>query len=211
MMRFIAIAGAVLLIAGVAAAQEYHFEFQCDGVGNMLQDSPPVYTGDIFSGDLAPGSWLIQIDDTGWPGTGDPVARWDYLYLNYYVYDPGPGIWTGTFEDNYLYVEKTGQGSMQGIASMEFQIIDFDYDGVIDPEECIDGLSGAVIIIEDGTGIYATLCGQGTYQGGYDRDCYVANPTYGLDDVWFTMYLDLDECGMATEASTWSAVKSLFK
>lgn len=211
MMKVLAIVGAILLVAGIAGAAEYHFEFQCTGQGNMVQDSPPVYTGSINTGDLAPGTWLIEIDDTGWPGTADQAARWDHIWLTYYVYNPVAFVWIGTFDDNYLYIEKTGEGSMQGIASMEFQIIDFDMDGVMDPNECIDGLSGAVIIIEDGTGIYATLCGDGTYQGGYDRDCYVANPTYMLDDVWFTMYLDLTECGMDTEASTWSAVKGLFR
>jgi len=42
------------------------------------------------------------------------------------------------------------------------------------------------------------------------RDCDDQSATYMLDNVDFNMQLDLNECGMATDASTWGAVKSLF-
>ena len=100
---------------------------------------------------------------------------------------------------------------MQGTCDLTFQIIDMDGDGVVDPGECMDGLSGAVIIIQDGTGPYAQLCGQGTYEGFYFRDCDTGSPTYMLDNVDFNMQLDLEDCAMATGSSTWSAVKSLFE
>jgi hypothetical protein len=201
----------VLMFVGAAFAQEYHYEFHCTGSGNMVKDSPVLYTGQIDGGDLSPGTWLIDVDDTGWPAVGDDAARWAYIFSNYYTYDAGAYIWTGTFDNNYLYLEKTGTGSMQGTCDLTFQIMDLDGDGIVDPEECMDGLSGAVIIIEDGTGDYALLCGQGTYQGFYFRDCDTESATYMLDDVDFNMELDLDVCGMAAEASTWSAIKGLFE
>jgi hypothetical protein len=210
MKKVLVLAAAALLVAGVAAAQ-VHYEFHCAGSGNMVQDSPPVYSGNIDGGDLAPGTWSMETDDTGWPSIATPAARWDYIWLNYYVYDPGPQIWTGFFDGNALFLEKTGQGTMHGICDMTFQIIDLDGDGVLDPEECMDGLSGAVIIIEDGTGIYTHLCGDGTYEGFYFRDCDAGSPTYMLDDVNFNMQLDLEDCGMAAEPATWSAVKALFE
>jgi hypothetical protein len=177
----------------------------------MVADSPVIYSGAIDGGDLAPGTWLMDVDDTGWPPTSTPGPRWDYLWTTYYIYDPGPMIWTGTFDNNYLFLEKTGTGTMQGTCDLTFQIIDMDGDGVLDPGECMDGLSGAVIIIQDGTGAYAQLCGQGTYEGFYFRDCDEGSPTYMLDNVDFNMQLDLEDCGMATGPSTWSAVKSLFE
>jgi hypothetical protein len=207
MTKGLAIVAATLLLVGVAGAQ-VHYEFHCAGTGNMAQDSPPIYTGAIDGGDLAPGTWMMEIDDTGWPSTADPAARWDYIFLNYYVYDPGQQIWTGVF-DCVLDLERTGQGTMYGFCDLVFQIIDLNGNGTMDPEECMDGLSGAVIIIEDGTGIYAHLCGDGTYEGFYFRDCN-AGPTYMLDNVDFNMQLDLEDCGMSVQPATWSAVKSLF-
>jgi hypothetical protein len=210
MKKALVLFGVTLMVAGVAYAQ-VHFDFHCTGTGNMVQDSPVLYAGPIDGGDLAPGTWLIDVDDAGWPATTNWAARWDYIWVNYYTYDPGAFIWTGTFENNYLYLEKTGVGSMTGISDINFQIIDMDGDGIVDPGECMDGLSGAVIIIQDGTGPYAQLCGQGTYEGFWMRDCDPVSPTYMLDNVDFNMQLDLDDCGMANSPSTWSAVKSLFE
>jgi hypothetical protein len=211
MMKTLVIVAATLLLVGVAGAQ-VHYEFHCTGSGNMVMNSPVIYSGNIDSGDLAPGSWVITVPDgPPWPGPGP--ARWTYIWSTYYVYDPGFQIWTGTFDNNHLYLEKTGvgAGSMQGTCDMTFQIIDMNGNSVLDPEECMDGLSGAVIIIEDGTGAYAHLCGDGTYEGFYFRDCDDQSPTYMLDNVDFNMYLDLEDCGMATDASTWGAVKALFR
>jgi hypothetical protein len=199
-----------LLVAGAAYAQ-VHFEFHCTGTGNMVKDSPVVYDGDIDGGDLAPGTWTITVGDGAWPPVGNDAVRWDYIWLNYYTYDGGIFVWTGTFDNNDLYLEKTSVGSMTGVCDLTFQIIDMDMDGIVDPNECMDGLSGAVIIIQDGTGPYAQLCGQGTYEGFYFRDCDTESPTYMLDQVDFNMQLDLQDCGMANSPSTWSAVKSLFE
>jgi hypothetical protein len=211
MKKTLAIVAAALMVVGVAYAQ-VHFEFHCTGSGNMVKTGDPVvYSGPIDGGDLAPGTWVITIFDTGWPPVGNDAVRWDYIWTTYYVYDPGAYIWTGTFDNNHLFLEKTGVGTMQGTCDMTYQIIDMNGNGVLDPEECMDGLSGAVIIIQDGTGDYAQLCGQGTYEGFYFRDCEPVSPTYMLDNVDFNMQLDLEDCGMATGSSTWSAVKSLFE
>jgi len=199
-----------LMVASVAYSQ-VHFEFHCTGSGNMVKDSPAVYAGAIDGGDLAIGTWAITVDDLAWPAAGNDAVRWDHIWVSYYIYDPGAQIWTGTFDNNDLYLEKTGVGSMQGTCDLTFQIIDMNGNGTVEPEECMDGLSGAVIIIQDGTGPYAELCGQGTYEGFYFRDCDTGSPTYMLDNVDFNMQLDLEDCAMATGASTWSAVKSLFE
>jgi hypothetical protein len=203
---------ACMLAAGVASADET-VSFFCLGTGNMVADvGNVVYSGQIVSGDLAPGTWSIAIDDAGWPVDAGP--RWDYIWNTFYIYEAGaPSVWTATFDAPLLatrpllYIEHTGTGSMSGVADMRFQVTDWDDDGVLDPDECAgDGLTGIVIIIEDGTGYYASLCGDGTYQGGYTRDC-----TIFTDDVQFLMTIDLYECGMATEPASWGAIKALYQ
>jgi hypothetical protein len=204
---------AILLLVGLAGAQ-VHFEFHCTGQGNMVKTGKPlplVYSGQIDGGDLAPGAWEITIPDGDWPPVGDDTVRWTHIWTTYYIYDPGFMIWTGFFDNNGLWLSKTGAGTMSGTCDMTIQIIDFNGNGVLDPDECMDGLSGAVIIINEGTDDYAHLCGDGTYEGFYFRDCLEASPTYMLDDVDFNMQLDLEDCGMSTDAFTWGAVKGLFR
>ncbi len=211
MKKIVLVSAACLLVAGVAYG-DITKSFFCNGTGNMVMDvGNVVYSGQIVGGDLAPGIWSIGIDDTGWPV--DPGPRWDYLWNTFYIYSPGdPSVWTATFDTPLLatrpdlYIEHTGVGSMAGVADMRFQVTDWDNDGVLDPDECTgDGLTGIVIIIEDGTGPYASFCGDGTYQGGFTRDCSTWD-----DDVQFQMSIDLYECGMATQPTTWGAVKALY-
>jgi hypothetical protein len=212
MKRLVLVFAACLLVAGVASA-DITVDFFGIGTGNMVADiGAVVYSGQIVAGDLAPGIWSISLDDTGWPV--DPGPRWDYIWNTFYVYEPGtPDVWTAVFDTPLLatrpllYIEQTGVGSMSGVADMRFQVTDWDGDGVLDPDECAgDGLTGTVIIIEDGTGDFASLCGDGTYQGGYTRDC-----TTWHDDVQFQMSIDLYECGMATEPASWGAIKALYQ
>jgi hypothetical protein len=203
------VVAAMLLITGVAGAQ-VTYEFHCSGTGDMLHISPPIYGGTIPSGDLAPGTWQMTVDDAGWAPPSNPTARWADIWA-YYIYDPGFQNWTATF-DCALFLEKTGAGTMQGVNDLTFQIIDMNDNAILDPEECMDGVSGAVIIIEDGTGIYTHLCGDGTYSGYYFRDCDTLSSTYWNDYTFeIDMTLDLEDCGMATDVATWGAVKSLFK
>ncbi len=207
MKTLIVLLGMLCLSVGVVFAQ--HFEFHCSGMGNMILNDDPVYSGIIDGGDLAPGLWWMHVDDSGWPPASNPQIRWAYVWQNYYTYDPGAQIWTGTF-DCLLDLERTGYGTMHGICDLTFQHIDLDGDMILDPEECMNGLSGAVIIINEGTGIYAYLCGDGNYEGGFFRVCD-QGPEWMDDYVDFDMYLDLEECGLSTEQSTWSAVKALFR
>ena len=210
MRKVLIAAAAVMLLAGVASAQ-VTYSFHCAGTGNMVKDSPVVYSGNIDTGDLAPGTWEMVIDDIGWPAVGDDATRWSYLFANYYTWDPIGGLWAGEFNQNLLTLVKTGIGVMYGDCDMDINIIDYNGNGILDGNECFDGLSGAVIIIQDGTGAFAELCGNGTYNGTYFRDCNEASATYMLDNVDFNMQLDLQDCAMSTEASTWSAVKGLFR
>ncbi len=203
---------AIMLLSGVAGATT-HYAFHCMGAGNMALESPVIYDGAIDGGPLAPGTWTITVSDVGWPPVTNPAARWNYIFNTYYIYDDFFPAWIGTFIDCPIYLSHTGIGTMQGVCTMTFQMMDWDADGILDPEECSDGLSGAVIIIHEGTGFYAELCGDGSYSGDFTRACGVPpeNPSYLLDNVQFDMDLDLEECGMGTDATTWGAVKALFR
>lgn len=212
MMKALAIFSAVMMVAAVAAAFD-EYNLHCDGDGNMVKAAPPVYTGPIAVGsDFYPGTWTMTVDDTGWPGIGDSGARWAYIWNNYYDYDAFSCVWTGTFNCDLLLVHD-GVGSLVGVNDLTFQLLDGDCDGILDPDECMDGMSGAVIIINEGSGEYATLCGNGSYSGYYFRTCNVAvgDPNFMYDDVHFDMVLWLDQCGMGTDETTWGAVKALFR
>lgn len=207
-MKFLIVLAALVSLS-VGAAYAQHFEFHCSGTGNMIAFDDPVYSGTIDSGDLAPGHWWMEVNDDGWPSASNPQLRWAYVWDNYYVYDPGAQVWTGIF-DCILDLEHTGYGTMHGVCDLTFQHIDLDGDMNLDPEECANGLSGAVIIINEGTGSYADLCGDGNYQGAFFRVCDQGQDWMN-DYVDFDMYLDLEECGLATEQSTWASVKALFR
>ena len=210
MRKMLVIFAAAMLVCGAAYAfQEY--DFICDGTGNMVMDSPVVYSGVITSGDLAPGTWEITFDDTGWPPVGDPAARWAYLWSYYYSYNPFIFVWKGDFYGGYLILDHTGVGTMVGYADMTFQIPDLNHNGILEFSECLNGVSGVVFMVDEGTGLYSTLCGQGNYEGDYIRECDPEAPDYMLDDLHLVMHLDMEECGMSTDASTWGAVKALFK
>lgn len=214
-MRYgLVIAVAVMLACGVANAYT-QYQFTCWGHGKMAVESPVIYHGQILSGHLAPGTWEIAIPDAGWPSISDPAARWAYIWDTYYapnyVGDPDY-IWTATFDNCSFYLVHTGVGTMRGVGDITFQILD-DGNQILDPWECGDGVSGAIIVINEGTGQYAELCGNGSYSGFYTRSCELApgQPDFMYDDVNFVMTLWLQECGMGTEQSTWGTVKALFR
>ena len=208
MKKVLVMFAAAVLVAGTASAI-VTYNFHCAGGGDMVNVSPPVYGSTISAGDLAPGIWTMTVDDAGWPAITNPAARWAFIWTNYYAITYDGSNWTGTFDAN-IYLEKTGYGSMVGVCDLTFQVTDWDKDGVLDPDECMNGFSGAVIIINEGEGDYADLCGNGSYSGYYMRTCE-AGPAYMDDLVEFDMELDLDECAQGTEESTWGSVKALFR
>jgi len=210
MRKMLVVFAAALLVAGAAYAfQEY--DFVCDGTGNMVMDSPPVYSGLIVSGDLAPGTWQITVDDFDWPPVSDPAARWAYIWSNYYSYNGSQYLWRADFYGGLLDLDHIGVGTMTGYADITFQIPDYNHNGILEYDECYNGFSGVVWVVQEGTGLYSTLCGQGHYEGDYVRECDPGAPDYMTDTLHLIMHLDLEECGMGTDAATWGAVKALFE
>jgi len=218
-MRALTIAVTVALFAFASVASGYTLYY---GSGNGdFMDTPPVFTGGMDpGGDITAGTWTITITDDGWPT--DPVVRAQYIWDNFYApnYTPGtPGFWKGYFDTDHgltamnqlEIVDETGGGgvigTMGGVCSVEIQVEDTDSDGILDEGEFCEGsLTGLVIIIRDGSGIYDGLCGTGNYFGSYVKDCP------GTYETWnFGMYLFLSDCTSNTEPDTWGGIKALYQ
>ena len=211
----IVVAIAIVALASAASAETFVWYF---GVGNGdFMDSPPVFTGGMDpGGDITDGYWSISIHDDGWPL--DPVERYAYVWDNFYApnYTPGtPGFWKGYFDTehglaamNDLFIDDvTNGGTMIGICTIEIQVQDLNNNEVLDAGEFCEGsLTGLVIIIREGTGVYDGMCGTGNYFGSYVKDCP------GTYETWnFGMYLWLDDCSTPVQETTWGAIKALYQ
>ena len=87
------------------------------------------------------------------------------------------------------------------------QVDDANNDGVLDASEfCTGSMTGLVIIIRNGEGVYDGMCGTGNFFGTYAKDCP------GTYETWnYGMYLYLDDCSTPVENSSWGAIKSLYQ
>lgn len=198
-------------------AQPSHMEFNMSGSLNFMV-SPVVFNGTIDSGDpiLESGFWRLQIDDTGWPADTDKAARWSYVEAGYYTpnYDPMYGSWTATFNENTTNsaplwsAGKAGVGSMTGTATLQMTITDFDFDGVIDPDErAFLIFSGTLIVVKNGDGLFAGYCGLGSYSGSASNP----DPVNFADDAFSgATILDVEECSVPVEEVTWGQIKSIY-
>ena len=216
-MRALLIVLALAALATAAYGQETTFVwFYGAGTGDFM-DSPVVFGGAMDpGGDIVDGSWSITIPDDGWPT--DPTDRYTHIWNTYYApnYTPGnPSFWKGYFDVQHgapdmnalSIIDDTNGGVMNGICSVEIQVQDLNNNGVLDEGEfCSGSLSGLVIIIRDGTGVYDGMCGTGNYFGSYIKDCPLTTETWN-----FGMYLWLVDCTTPTEDATWGAIKAMYQ
>ncbi len=192
-------------------------EFDFEGMGNMISMSPPVYSGEITTGDplVTGGTWWVSIDDTGWPSTADPEARWEYIFTNYFTYKPMPSSWTACFDVTTLADKPTWEiqhpvnGKLGGTLVISFTYGDWDLDGVLDLEERTEGFfEGTMMVMKYGKGNFAMYCGL----GGYNGVCYNDDPANWVDDfVGGHCVMDLVNCSIGNENASWGFVKSLGK
>jgi hypothetical protein len=218
MMRALAIVVGIAVVALTSAASAETFVWFF-GIGNGdFMDSPPVLAGGMDAGgDIDDGYWSITVHDDGWP-VGPPETRYAHVWNTFFAphYTPGtPGFWKGYFDTehglaamNDLYiVDDTGGGTMVGYCTIEIQVQDLNSNGQLDAGEfCNGSLTGLIIIIREGTGIYDGLCGTGNYFGSYTKAC---PDTY---ETWnFGMYLWLNPCSSPVQETTWGAIKALYQ
>ncbi|HSG28408.1 MAG TPA: hypothetical protein VLA34_07995 [Candidatus Krumholzibacterium sp.] len=208
---------AVLPLDASAQMPNLFLEFDFEGFGNMMMTSPPVYFGEIISGDplVTGANWWMQIDDTGWPGTGDPAARWDYIFTNFFEYNAMTGSWTAEFDAGTLETKPTWEidhpvnGLMGGTLVISFTFGDWDLDGTLDLEERMFGtFEGTLLVMKYGTGEFAYYCGSGAYNGA----CQNADPANWADDyVNGHCVMDLVDCFIGNENVTWGGVKKMYR
>lgn len=212
----IVVAIAIVALASAASAETFVWFF---GVGNGdFIDNPPVFAGGMDpGGDITAGYWSITLHDDGWP-VGPPEVRYAHIWDTFFApnYTPGtPGFWKGYFDTEHglvamsdLYIEDdTNGGTMVGICTIEIQVQDENNNTVLDEGEFCDGsLTGLVIIIREGTGVYDGMCGTGNYFGSYLKDCP------GTYETWnYGMYLWLDDCSTPVQDTTWGVIKALYQ
>ncbi len=214
------LAAAMLLCAGSVRAQfpdTLFLEFDFEGFGNLVMTSPPVYSGDVISGDsrVVGATWFVQIDDTGWPPVSDPAVRWEYIFNTFFEYNSTYFFWTAVFDQNTLPDKPTWEinhpvnGMMHGTLVVSSTFSDDDRDGILDIEERMFGtFEGNLMVMKYGTGEFAKYCGDGAYNGAAFND----DPANWVDDyVTGHCLLDLINCEIGTEEKSWSYIKKIYR
>jgi hypothetical protein len=191
--------------------------FDFSGSGNMELMSPPVFSGTIDSGDplVVGGTWWSRIDDTGWPSTADPAARWNYILTHFLTYDPNSHSWTGVFNEvtcatrPVWHIDALPNGTMDGTLAIVVTFTDDNFNGVLDTDERITGVySGTLIVMKYGTGMFAGYCGLGAYNGLFWND----DPGNWADDnVQGSCKLDLKNCAIGVKQMTWGGIKNAYR
>lgn len=206
--------------AGWAANQTVSFSL--NGAGSLL-NSPAVFQGIIDSGPMSGGSFVISIDDTGWPidNPGTPNnERWDYLLANFFTYDNTPNgeSWTGYFPEQggllppVLWHFMNGGDQLGGVIRfLIITILDSDADGIVDQDELANqAVAGNFHShIEQSEGAYYGWCGFGSGNGNLE------NFDPSMDDILTisvgNLFLRDVSCAVPVEETTWGAVKVLYR
>ena len=208
----------VMIFSSTALAQvPAHIEYEFSGTGNLMV-SPVIYSGTVDAGEplLVGGNWFISIDDTGWPSDSDKGARWNYIDATYFAPNFNPYVysWTAIFNSTTTATipqwsaGKAPAGDLVGTAEVQLTIQDWDFDMMIDPDErMLMLLSGTIIVVKNGTGIWAGYCGLGSYSGSTEN---VDPWNYADDSVSGSAVLDIEDCSLPTENVTWGKVKATY-
>jgi hypothetical protein len=219
----------VLLSMTFPASAAFKTEtFALSGDGSFM-DSPPVFSGNIIAGTLAPGTFWFRLDDTAWP-SDDPLTtnneRWDFIFSNYFQYDPTEGAegWDGRFPSSGLgdiapeWRFETDAGDICGGLTTSFtvSIRDLNGNGIMEDNEYINKVLsiGLYCYINFGTGEFQSFCGQGNCSGTLDlvdeitwnEDLYVPSVEYPSG----RLYLRDTNCTTGEDESSWGKIKKIY-
>lgn len=213
---FLLVGGMILPVCASAQLPE-ELQFDFDGMGNAMINSLPVYAGVIYAGDplVLGADWWIRIDDSTWPAPSNPQARWDYLFNNFATYDAQTFSWMIVFDERSCAKKPVWQithetnGLMSGTLVVVVTYTDWDRNGILDIEERMLAMySGNLIVMNNGTGIFAPYCGYGSFNGAFNNP----DPANWADDyVEGGCNLYLRTCPVGTHQSSWTAIKSMFR
>jgi hypothetical protein len=219
-----------ILAASMAGATTFRTErFALSGTGSFMA-SPPIFAGQIIGGTLFPGTFWVKFDDSGWPtdnpGTPDN-ERMDYIFSHYFHYDATPGAecWDGYFpptgsgEPAPKWRFYTAAGDTLGGTCTQITITvpDANANGVVEDAEYAAKVISAntVAYINYGGGCFLNFCGQGSFSGtltvtnplSLEEELYVPSATTPIG----RLSLRDGGCTVGVEASSWGAIKSIYR
>lgn len=216
--------------AAPAGAITYRTErFALLGDGSFMA-SPPVFSGNIIGGTVAPGTFWFKFNDTGWPSDdpGTPAnERMEYVFAHYFHYDAtvGSESWDGYFpptgsgEPQVMWRFFTLAGDTLGGSCPQVQITirDYNANGIMEASEyATKVVSGNLIAyINYGGGCFNVFCGNGSFSGSLN----VLNATTMVEE-WYVpsveypsgrLYLRDGSCTVGVEPSSWGAIKGIYR
>lgn len=201
-------AGLLMTLVAVPMAQPScgmnDFELVSDNSTSAgLMGSPSGYEGFIIGGNLAPGSWTLAIDDSGWPSSAS--ARRSHL-VSMYVYDADSSTFSLTLPMHQVQLVLTGTNqTFDGVASVTFTAIDSNGNGSLSNSEF--NTTQSVSMTVDAT------CGTtGTaFCGGMGSANGAASPDAQTTPASVAGALQTEACVTAVESSPWSEVKTIYR
>jgi hypothetical protein len=222
----VAMLGMVLIAASSAVhAQPTMQTFGTVSNGSFM-DSPPTFTGPLSGGTLAPGTFFLWLNDTGWP-TDNPGTpnneRWDYIFSTYFTYDPTEGAegWDGYFNGpgapapQWRIFTAAGDSLGGDCTGLVITIRDYNGDGVLQDGEYEVGKvisSNLVCYINYSGGVWHGYCGMGNFSGAldvitsgsWDEELYISTGSGRC-------ILNTTGCVTGVESDSWSGIKSIYR
>jgi hypothetical protein len=197
--------------------------------GGILGNSPVVYDGVLLSG--GDGTVSITLDDTGWPGPGDPDTRFNYIWANYFAanYDTSGGTarWIGEMGGRFSITSMNApgdyNGTCEGSVVARITVRDFNEDGVLNDGELYDRqhlFDGLLSKLCDDFSSGQMACSRGF--GSINSNFFSFYPSLyppseppdplRVDTLYNGAQLTLYwVCASPAETPSWGAIKALYK
>ncbi len=161
------------------------------------------YRGYVTSGNLAPGTWSLTINDTGWPTSTN--SRRNYVRSNYYTYDSVNHVFRATFPTTMVAFQLISTNmQFNGVAQVTMEAPDtVPYDGVMSNTE-FNGAQTFIASTDTPCGTSTPVCGgPGSGQGNAMGSGGVSSPIIGA--------MTTQPCAVAVENQVWGGVKVRFR